>query len=296
MNSFQLRTSAVATSRYDRTTQPRLTAVNIELLRRRNMNSESKPSDSTVWNPRLYDDRHAFVWKHGASLVELLNPQPGERILDLGCGTGRLTAQIAESSAIVRGIDAAPEMIAEARRLYPSLAFEVADARDFTVAEPQDAVFSNAVLHWIRPPEAVATCMRRALRPGGRLVAEFGGHGNVQRTIAVTKQALTEFGASGDLLPPWYYPSIAEYTAVLEQAGLEPTLARLFDRPTPLTNADGLRNWITMFARSAVEAIAVEQRDALFARVEELARNDLYHDGSWYADYRRLQIVAVRRD
>lgn len=249
----------------------------------------------TSWNPRLYDDRHAFVWKHGASLVELLEPKTGERILDLGCGTGRLTAQIAESGTTVSGIDASQEMIVEARRLYPAIQFDVADARNFTVAEPKDAVFSNAVLHWVRPPEAAAACIAQALKPGGRFVAEFGGAGNVQRTIAVTKQALAEFGVAGDALPDWYYPSIAEYTAVLECAGLEPTLARLFDRPTPLQHADGLKNWVTMFAANAVAAIDDERRDDFFARLDELARGELFHDGVWYADYRRLQVTAVRR-
>lgn len=259
------------------------------------MDSARKATDDTTWNPRLYDDRHAFVWKHGASLVELLDPKPGERILDLGCGTGRLTAQIAECGATVSGIDASSEMISEARRLYPTILFDTADARSFAVAEPQDAVFSNAVLHWVRPPEAAAACIAKALKPNGRFVAEFGGHGNVQRTIAVTKQALAEFGVAGEALPNWYYPSIAEYTAVLEQAGLEPTMARLFDRPTPLQHADGLRNWITMFATGAVEAVGAKCQSAFFQRVEELAREDLFHDGTWYADYRRLQVIAKRK-
>ncbi len=259
------------------------------------MASSSDPTANTAWNPRLYDDRHAFVWKHGASLVELLSPQPSEKILDLGCGTGRLTAQIAESGATVSGIDASFEMIAEARRLYPALTFNTADARDFTVDEPLDAVFSNAVLHWVRPPEAVAACVHRALKPGGRFVAEFGGRGNVSRVIAALRRVLPEFGASADLLPAWYYPSIAEYAAVLEQAGLETTSARLFDRPTHLEGADGLKNWVTMFAVAAVDAVPAERREAFFARLEAAARDELFHDGAWYADYRRLQIVAVRK-
>src|SRR5437868_5307298 len=93
-----------------------------------------------MWNPALYDGKHSFVWKYGASLLELLAPQPGERILDLGCGTGHLTAQIAEAGAEVIGIDAAAAMIEEARRAYPSLRFEIMDARDFTFAEPFDAI------------------------------------------------------------------------------------------------------------------------------------------------------------
>ena len=120
------------------------------------------------WDPGLYDGKHAFVWQYGASLVELLQPQPGERVLDLGCGTGHLTARIAAAGAAVVGIDSDPAMIDQARRGYPDLHFEQQDARSFSFAEPFDAVFSNAVLHWIREPEAVIACVRRALKPGGR--------------------------------------------------------------------------------------------------------------------------------
>src|SRR2546423_15463085 len=131
------------------------------------------------WDPGLYDGKHAFVWQYGASLVELLQPRPGERILDLGCGTGHLTAQLAAAGANVLGIDSDAAMIEQARKAYPALHFEQRDARDFHFDEPFDAVFSNAVLHWIKEPERVIVCLRRALKPGGRFVAEFGGRGNV---------------------------------------------------------------------------------------------------------------------
>src|SRR5262249_56540999 len=127
---------------------------------------------------------HSFVWKHGAALIEVLAPRPGERILDLGCGTGHLTAQIAEAGAEVIGIDSSPGMIAEARRLYPHVRFEVADARDFALDAGFDAAFSNAVLHWIKEPERAIACVRRALKPGGRFVAEFGGRGDVRAIVA----------------------------------------------------------------------------------------------------------------
>src|SRR5690242_17486401 len=124
----------------------------------------AKPSQS--WDSELYDDKHAFVWKHGASLIDLLAPQPGERILDLGCGTGHLTAQIARAGAQVVGLDHSPEMLEQARSAYPALEFVQGDARDFSFPGSFDAVFSNAVLHWIRQPEAVLRSVRRCLRPG----------------------------------------------------------------------------------------------------------------------------------
>lgn len=246
------------------------------------------------WNAGLYDDRHAFVWRHGASLVEMLAPQRGERILDLGCGTGHLTAQIAAAGADVIGIDSSAAMIAAARSAYPTLRFEQVDAREFSFAEPLDAVFSNAVLHWIRPPEAVARCVARALRPGGRFIAEFGGHGNVTTVLTALRQALAEFGVGCDPIPDFYNPAIGEYASLLADAGLETTTALLFDRPTPLEGPEGLRNWLTMFTREAVESVSEERREDFFARVEDLTRPRLFRDGGWFADYRRLRLAAVR--
>lgn len=248
------------------------------------------------WDARLYDDKHAFVWKHGASLVELLEPKPGERILDLGCGTGHLTAQLAAAGAEVIGLDQDPAMIDQARRSYPTLRFEIADAREFAVPEPVDAVFSNAVLHWVRPPEAAARRIHAALKLGGRFVAEFGGKGNVGRIVAALRTAVGRFAGAEAvrLIPDWYYPSIAEYTGLLELAGLEATNAVLFPRLTKLEGADGLRNWISMFVGAAVAAVPGERREAFFASIEDEVRGELYRDGSWYADYRRLRLVARR--
>src|SRR3979490_2094727 len=163
------------------------------------------------WNANLYDAKHAFVWKYGADLVPLLAPQTDERILDLGCGTGHLTAQIADSGARVMGVDRSPEMVAAARKSYPHLQFEVADARRLPYEAEFDAVFSNATLHWIKEPELVIRRVRNARRPGGRLVAEFGATGNIRRMQAAFDRALSELHAT---VPggfnPWYYPSVSE--------------------------------------------------------------------------------------
>src|SRR5262249_12224499 len=142
--------------------------------------------------------------------VDQLAPQPGERILDVGCGTGHLTAQIAQSGASVVGLDNSPEMLTAARAAYPGLEFVQADARQFTFAEPFDAVFSNAALHWVREPQRVIRCIREALKPGGRFVAELGGKGNVQTIAHALRAAAEQLG-----LPlaesPWYFPGVAEY-------------------------------------------------------------------------------------
>jgi trans-aconitate methyltransferase len=245
------------------------------------------------WDADLYDDKHAFVWQYGASLVELLAPKPGERILDLGCGTGHLTSQIAQAGATVVGMDRSAEMLAQARSAYPLLQFIQSDARDFTFGEPFDAIFSNAVLHWIRPPEAVIQCVRDALRPGGRFVAEFGGRGNVRRVLAILRETAERMGLTPDF-PESYFPSLSEYTTLLEAAGLEVRSAVLFDRPTPLQGADGLRDWLKMFRGSTLASLPAERRDEFLLAVEDAARPELFRDGGWFADYRRLRITAVR--
>lgn len=245
------------------------------------------------WDAGLYDDKHAFVWRHGASLVELLAPQPGERILDLGCGTGHLTAQIAAAGAKVVGLDPSVEMLDQARAAYPTLAFVQGDAREFTFPEPFDAVFSNAVLHWVRPPESAVRRVRDALRIGGRFVAEFGGHGNVQRIEAAMRTAAAAWDASSSGFS-WYFPGVAEYAALLEAAGMEVRFAELFDRPTPLAGESGMRDWVKMFGRGVLDSIPPDRHDSFLQEVETRLRPELCRNGGWFADYRRLRIVAVR--
>src|SRR5579871_730934 len=191
------------------------------------MSSNSAPGG---WDPAAYDSRHQYVFKFGASLINDLKPQPGERILDLGCGTGHLTHEIAQAGAVLLGIDKSAEMIEQASRNYPGLEFAVADATEYVAAQPFDAVFSNAVLHWIRPPEAVARTVQLALKSGGRFVAELGGKGNTQSILDVVGRN------------DWYFPSIGEYASLLEQHRLEVVQAVLFDRPTPLEGEHGLRD------------------------------------------------------
>jgi trans-aconitate 2-methyltransferase len=245
------------------------------------------------WDAGLYDDKHAFVWKHGAALLELLEPRAGERILDLGCGTGHLAAQLDAAGLKVVGIDSSPEMVAQARQSYPHIPFEVADARAFAFAEPFDAVLSNAVLHWVREPEPVVACVARALKPGGRFVAEFGGKGNVTALLAAVAGAAGQAGCE-PFANPWYFPALGDYAALVERGGLEVTYALLFDRPTPLEGDEGLRDWVRMFAGDYLAGLPPDRREEFLRRLEEQARPALYRDGTWFADYRRLRVVARR--
>ena len=248
------------------------------------------------WDTALYESKHGFVWKYGAGVIELLAPQPGEYILDLGCGTGQLTDKIAATGAKVTGLDRSEEMIVKAKENYPQLNFAVADATNFQIEQPLDAVFSNAVLHWIKQPEAVINCISQSLKPEGRFVAEFGGKGNVRQIV----QALTETLANAgyDLSPqvnPWYFPSISEYTSLLEKYGLEVTYAHFFDRPTPLESGDaGLANWLKMFAGNFLSGLSTEEEKRILEQVMTRLKPTLYNDGIWKVDYRRIRIIAVK--
>jgi len=245
------------------------------------------------WNAGLYDGQHAFVWKLGASLIELLAPRAGERILDLGCGTGHLTAEIAATGATVIGIDSSPAMLEQARAAFPAIEFIQADARSFRVAEPCDAVFSNAALHWVKDAEDAARSIHAALKPGGRFVAEFGGKGNVAHLSAAMSAAARDLGVEPQS-SLWYFPSVGEYAGLLESTGFEVRQATLFHRPTPLVGEHGIAAWVEMFGQSLLERIPPAQRPAFLAGVEDRCRGTLQNAEGWFADYRRLRVVAVR--
>lgn len=250
-----------------------------------------------AWDAKLYDDKHAFVWEKAKGVMELLAPRAGERILDLGCGTGHLTAQIAATGANVVGVDRSPEMISQAREQFPELHFEIADARHLHFEPRFDAVFSNAVLHWITEPELVVGSVARALVPGGRFVAEFGGKGNVSRVIDAVNRAYTQFGIERGLEEnTWYYPSVAEYSSLLEREGLEVRDAMLFDRPTRLEDgAKGLEAWIHMFLKFALDRFPPERQQEFLREIERQARPELFRNENWELDYRRLRIAAWKQ-
>jgi trans-aconitate methyltransferase len=257
---------------------------------------ENEKQASADWNANLYNAKHDFVWKFGSDVVSLLAPRAGERILDLGCGTGHLTAQIAESGADVMGVDRSAEMVAAAQSAYPNLKFEVVDARKLAFNEMFDAVFSNATLHWIHEPEAVLQGIFKALRPGGRFVAEMGGKKNIRAMQDAFDEALVELGAAkrGEV-QPWYYPSVSEYAALAEKNGFEVRFITLFDRPTELADgAAGMRNWIVMFGGDYLNKAGERNREEFIRSVEEKLRPQLFREGRWWGDYRRLRLVAYK--
>ena len=259
------------------------------------MTTTKQPS----WDVARYQGQHSFVWEYGASLLDLVDLKPGERLLDVGCGSGERTQALAERQPLAHcfGLDADPAMIRTAKEQYSSsgllVSFYQGDVRcDIPMEDgPYDVVFSNAALHWVPQAEQAVASISQALKPGGRLIVEFGGKGNVDKIVTATNRAL-------QLDPPhnpWYFPSIAQYTTLLEKHGIEVTSAALFDRPTPLEQGDqGLRNWILMFGNAFFQDMPQERKEQLLAAIEDDLRSDLFDGTKWVADYRRIRIVGKK--
>ncbi|MBD1392497.1 class I SAM-dependent methyltransferase [Mucilaginibacter glaciei] len=248
------------------------------------------------WNAELYDDKHSFVFQYGENVLELLDVKLGEHILDLGCGTGHLTSEIQKQGGIVTGIDASAEMIKKARDTFHNVDYFVADGTDFHFDDPFDAIFSNATLHWIKDADAMMKCVHDALKPGGRFVAEMGGKGNVQQTVAATKQVLAKYGYDKvDENNPWYLPSPGEYATKLEAQGFRVTYMAHFDRKTLLQDGrQGVAKWLTMFGPSFFSEVPESELPQILNEITDLLEPAYNDNGLWYSDYVRLRFIAVK--
>jgi len=246
---------------------------------------------SQDWNSSRYAQNARFVSDLGRPVLELLNPQPGERILDLGCGDGALTEKLVAAGAQVIGVDGSADMVDASRKR--GLDARVMDAYELTFRHEFDAVFSNATLHWMPRADAVASGIFRALKPGGRFVAEFGGAKCVQTVRDVLQAELTERGLEAYGAPPWFFPTVPQYARLLEQAGFFVRSVVWFERPTLLAGEGGLSTWLELFCKPLLNALG-EKRTEVVAGAERRCRSKLYRDGSWYLDYTRLRVVATK--
>lgn len=241
------------------------------------------------WDPNKYATNARFVAELGRPVLEVLAPRPGERILDLGCGDGVLTLEIARHGCNVVGVDASNEMVKAARSA--GVDAHCMDGAALSFTDEFDAVFSNAALHWIKPPEAVIAGVWRALRPGGRFVGEFGGSGNVAAITRAMEAVLSRRGVSTSC--PWFFPTAEEYASLLESTGFAVGTIELFPRPTQLPG--DVRGWLETFAQHYVHAVPESERETVISEAVEDLRNSLSNEsGNWFADYVRLRFSAEK--
>jgi SAM-dependent methyltransferase len=242
------------------------------------------------WQAQRYAATAGFVPALAGAVFDLLAPQAGERILDLGCGDGALTEKIAAIGASVVAVDAAPDMVAAARER--GLDAGVMPGQSLAFEHEFDAVFSNAALHWMRPPDAVLAGVARALKPGGRFVAEMGGHNNTAAIRVAFAAVLGRRGLDAQALGPWYFPSAAAYRTKLEAAGFVVHDIAIVPRPTVLDS--GIEAWLDNFCEDFFAPLDAAARAAARAEVIDLLRPVLVDEtGRWIADYVRLRFRAV---
>ena len=243
------------------------------------------------WNTTAYAAHGGFVATLATPVVELLAPQPGEHILDLGCGDGALTEQLAATGAIVVGVDVSSTMVAAARarglHIYQRSATSLPYENTF------DTVFSNAALHWIRDAASVLQGVRRALKPNGRFVAEMGGQGNIAAIRTALQATLAPYGIDAEEAAASFFPSSAHYGSLLQQAGFEIQSIDLIPRPTPLPG--GMEVWLNTFRNGVLDLLPPADRSCVLAATVALLRPVLSDAvGNWTADYVRLRLHATR--
>jgi SAM-dependent methyltransferase len=249
------------------------------------------PESPQTWDPERYARNARFVSDLGAPVVELLASRAGERILDLGCGDGALTAELAARGCVVVGVDGSAAQVAAARAR--GLDARVADAERLAFDAEFDAVFSNAALHWMKDADAVIAGVRRALHPGGRFVAEMGGDGCVARIVGALAAALRRRGIDPAAVHPWYFPTVDDYGARLARGGFVVESIALIPRPTPLPG--DVTGWLETFAGSFSAAVPPADRATFLAEVQDALRPELCDaEGRWTADYVRLRFRATR--
>jgi trans-aconitate methyltransferase len=245
-----------------------------------------------TWIAEQYGQNGRFVADLAGGVVELLAPQAGEDILDLGCGDGALTEKLAATGARVVPIDASPDMIRAARAR--GLDARLVSGESLTFDAAFDAVFSNAALHWMHDQDAVLSGVWRALRPGGRFAAEMGGHGNIAAIRVALLAVAQRFGLDAETAGDNVFFSADGYAQRLERNGFRVASIHLIPRPT-LLPASGMRGWLTTFRRGLFERIPENDReraiDQAVALLEPVLRDD---QGRWFADYVRLRFLAYK--
>ncbi len=254
------------------------------------MTSGSGTTRHQTWSADSYDTHARFVSDLAGGVLEWLNAKPGERILDVGCGDGVITAELKAAGIDIAGIDSSADFVTAARA--KGLDVRLMDAQHLTFGPEFDAVFSNAALHWMTDADAVVKGIARALKPGGRFVAEFGGHGNVAAIATAMRAVALSRGGDVALAHPWYFPAPDVYRAVLEANGFE--VKRIVLIPRPVVLKTGIEGWLMLFRKPFFQQFENEAENALAETVELLRPSLCDALGNWTADYVRLRVEAVK--
>lgn len=246
-----------------------------------------------VWDSRLYNQKHAFVAEYGKELLGYVPDNPGQSILDVGCGTGTLTLQLMKLGTRVVGIDSSEEMIAQAKKILPKAEFYICDALNIPFADEFDVIFSNAVFHWIKDHDVLLMAMYKAIRDNGKLICEFGASRNIAIIENAFARAYAESGRNYN--HKFNFPEVKTFSGLLEKNGFKIELIYDFDRPTPLSDGKmGLRNWLKQFFASELKMVSLGEWEDIARRVEDLTGNALWNGREWCADYRRLRAIAYK--
>ncbi len=248
--------------------------------------------DIMKWNSELYDNAQAFVSEYGKGLITFIPQKENQKILDLGCGTGDLTWEIAKTfSCNVVGSDYSKEMIVKAKEKYPTLEFSVCDACKIPFTNEFDTIFSNAVFHWIPDQNALHQSIYNALKTNGMLICEFGGYKNIQNISNAFGKAIAKYG--DNYASPFYFPKVENHVEVLENTGFVIEKIYDYDRPTILPNDDmGLRQWVCQFFSADLFKYEDDKQEEILSFVENELRATMFAGEKWTADYRRLRVVA----
>jgi len=249
-----------------------------------------KQKETNKWNPKTYNKHTAFVSQLALPVVDLLAPKEGERILDVGCGDGTLAVEIEKRGAKVIGVDMSSEMV-EACRANGVEAY-VGSVTALPYDEAFDAVFSNAMLHWVKDAKSAVRNIAKSLKPAGRFVCEFGGEGNAFALVSAMEAVFAAHPEFGEFDNPWYFPGTDEYRALLESEGFHVAYIELIPRPTPM---DDIVHWLDIFANGVTKHLSRAQFETFKSECRDILKTKIYTETEgWMLDYVRLRVKAVK--
>ncbi|MDR0933967.1 MAG: methyltransferase domain-containing protein [Burkholderiaceae bacterium] len=244
-----------------------------------------------TFEPELLETRARFITEFGMPVLELLEPKPGERILDVGCGHGAICEKLNAMGCITVGVDISSTMVDAAMK--NGVDARIMNAENMTFNEEFDAVYTNSAMHWMRHLDKVAGGVKRALKPGGRFVGEMGGKGSIANIIGAIRHVMSRHGIEMESVQSWYFPSISELSSIMEVAGLNIRSMELIERPTILPG--DIRDWIKMFGRHYLNAWDVSEAEKFLNEVKAAAQGNMVNEkGEWIGDYKRLRFYALK--